>query len=544
MKDLNNSAFSLESIAFLLRKPWLFICPVVIISSIVFAFISNTTIYYKVNSVISFERAGEKILDTGSISKKEDLIGKVLLGDNIRMIIKEVWPELREEAEPLRYSQLIDRLRDPKNGIQLKFERDPRLLSISFQDPDPNICYKVVQATINTIIRENKKEVEQRLETGLSFLKSQVELYRDKLQTIDEELITIRNELKSSLPQLTPSEKELVRSLIGESALSESKSEMSPAVQKSLKYEEILTELNLQLLDEEKKKERLQEQIRKGTYLTGSSSGIDYRQDPSLNEYDKAITAKEIAIANLFSQGYMPAHPEVVKLKSEIENLKVAKESRIAELKEQATKPGTFKLEIEEKLKQELNEIEFQIDALKDKIKLVEKYRDSTEGQIKKAEIQNIAISKKVSKLIELQNEKEISTKYYSDLRKELEGVELKNRLEKEKAGFNITVAEPPTVPLKPVPFQKLPKLLMGFLFSLGVGGGLAYIVDSLDNPVRTGVELRELLRVPVLASIDKINTAGEIRFKILRRNAIIAGLIGFIIFSQIAIKILFFIKK
>lgn len=534
-------SFSLESIEFILRHPWLFFCPFVIISSILVSSAAHTTLFYKSSAVLSFESAGEQIIETKqTMEKKEELIGKILLGENIDKIIGEAWPNLNEKTEPLIYAKRRETLRAPKSGIEIKPEKDPRLLSISFQNTHPDICYKVVQATINTIIRENKKEVGARIETGLSFLTTQVEFYKDKLKALEEEMLNIKDELRKKLPELTPSERDLVKSLFGEAVARDIFQATTPALQKSINYDQILTELNLELLDAQKKKERLQKQIETGAYSLRPATDKSFENDFIIQEYNKAIAAKEIEISRAISAGYMPEHPSIKILQKEAETMKAAKESRLQELKGRAPQaPDAAKKQAEEAAKAELETIQFQIEDLKEKIHLMEGYQRNVEGQLRSQEIENSFVSDKAAKLLELQNEKAISTKYYTDLRKQLEEIQLKSRLEKEKAGFNITVVEAPTIPLKPIPFQKLPKMLLGLVMALGAGGGLAYTVDSLNNPIRSSSELRELLKIPVLATIDKINTLQEINLRRMRRKTILISLAAIAILSNIVIAVL-----
>lgn len=537
MKE-ESTSFSLESIEFIFRHPCLFICPFVIIVSLTFAYVSNMTLYYESKAVISFEMPGETTIDKKFIQRKDDLLDKILLGESIRGIVKEVWPEINEEDNPIRYNSLLEKLR---NNIKFKYDgRDPHLLTISFIDSNPEICYKTVDTTIELLIRENKRGREQEIESGLAFLKSQVEFYKNKLTAIDEEIAKIKTELRSKYPELNEQEKNLVEQIIGEAP--NFKEGQNPTLQKSIKYDEMLAELNLQLLEAQRKKEILERRLKERTYAVSTPTTQNLENDLFIKEYSRAIAEKELAMAGFISKGYTLEHPDVKRLQREIDDLKALKERRTDEL--MRTGPQTSEVarhQAEESLRAELANTESGIDILKDKIKLIEKYRRDTDVQLKGLLTGPAAstISTQATRLMELNNEKEINLSYYTDIRRRLEEVEIKSRLEKKEAGFNINILEKPQVPLKPIPLQNLPKMFMGLILGMSTGAGLAFLADSLNKPIRSSTELRELLGIPVIASIDRIVTLQEIRFRRKRRNIILVSLFVFVLLSKFLAKLL-----
>lgn len=246
-------------------------------------------------------------------------------------------------------------------------------------------------------------------------------------------------------------------------------------------------------------------------------------------------------LAEMISKGYMQQHPDIKKLQSQIDDLSALKEKRLQELKGMLPSPGQQSRENnEEAAKAELQDLEFQIDTLKDKISLIERYRTGAEKDTKEVEVKSSHVAQLVSRLKELQGELEINQTYYSDIRKQLETAEIQQRLAKEESGFNINIIEEPRVPVTPIPLKKTSKLFMGIMFALGSGTGIAYIFDSLNNPIKSSSELRELLRVPVIANIDTIMTPKELKLRLLKRRTIIISLIVFVLLSQTLVKIIF----
>jgi capsular polysaccharide biosynthesis protein len=70
---------------------------------------------------------------------------------------------------------------------------------------------------------------------------------------------------------------------------------------------------------------------------------------------------------------------------------------------------------------------------------------------------------------------------------------------------FNVAVAEAATVPAVPSRSRGM-TLLLGFLAAIAIGLAAAAAAEHLNPSLRTSEEVRELLDVPVLASVPTID--------------------------------------
>lgn len=529
----------IESIEFVFRHPWLFISPIVIIMSIVSAQLSYVKLKYHSQSMVSFEAVDEKITYSKDMYKQktDELIQKVLVGEGIRDIIKEAWPNVNEIDVPQKFNSLREHLRG-RTGINIKYDSKVNLLTISYDHEDPKLCYKVVKAAINALRKESREGARKRLETGLEFLKKQMEFYRNKLKSLDEEISQIKSELKSKSSTLSDEERMLIGEITGDVDLD---LRDQAAVQKFAKYDEILAGLNLDLLEAEKKKSMLLEGLETGDYAKEPLPLQNFDEDSYIKKYNEVIAVKELAIADLMSQGYLVAHPEIRKLEREATALKQLKEKRLEELKKEWGLEGSenIKKVQEAHIKYQIEEIDLKIETIKDKIKLIKGKYDEAALRPKEPAIGTKEISILASRLKELKNDKEVSERYYEDIRRKLEEEQLKIRVEESEAGLIINIVEEPMIPAKPMPFQKTPKVIWGFAVSLLIGAGLAYFAESLDTSVKSSSELRELLEIPILASIDRINTINEVRLKSFRRTVTVITLVSFVILSRFLVKLL-----
>jgi len=547
MKEDTPETFSITSIEFIFRRPWIFISSIIIIMSLVHAKVSLDPLEYESQAVLSFETREEESpanrnAERKLLSIKKNLVSKALLGDNIRAIMKEVWPYLNERENPVEYNKTLEGLRDPKKGIEIGDDKKipANLLELSYRNADPEISYKVLQAIINGIKRENKRGIEEKIEAKLDFLRDQRKFYKDKLNDMNKQIADIKNELVERFPELTDREKDLIAGIgvKGKSAIVGQGS-----LETYVMYDEMLTKLNIELLEAQKKKENLEKHIEEGTLVPRpktTRTAKKTEKDIFVEKYEKAIADKELQVAELLARGYTRDHPEAKKIQTEINRLKIMTGERVSTLREEGLgldDEAAQAAAIEKNLA-EMEEIDFEIEAMESKINLIKEYRKQSQEQLKPRVGSGIDVYEKVEKLKELQKESEINEGYYLDIRKQLEEAELKARLEKEEAGFKIDVIEEPSVPLNPISYQKVKLLMLGFIISLMVGSGLAYFVDSLDNSVRSAKELRELINLPVLASIDRLNTTQEIMAKRVQRNTVIVCLFIFVIVSKILVKL------
>lgn len=528
MQEEEKSVGLIESIEFIFRHPWLVISPFVIIMSVVFAQLETIPLMYKSSALITFETgSGQQIGTKGvgqsyGMSEQIDWLIKILLrGDGPDKIIEEGWPDLNKKTDAQKYNSLRIQI----TGVEMKYDPKNNLLNISSTSENAKLCYKIVQATSDGVGRYIRETTRRKLEVGLDFLKKQEEFYRKKIRSTDEAISKIKNELQNKAKDLTEEERILISEITGERDLD---LRDRAAMQKMAKYDEMLAELQLLLLEAKKDKQFLEDNLRRGRFTT-YLPGDELKEDSYLERYSKQIADKEMDIVNLTLQGYLSEHPQIKKLTREIDALKTLKQKRNEILRgedgEFSEKSKGTKREAEERLRAEIEKTELEISTIEDKIDLIAlRYQEISPRSMEETGF----ISEVASRLKELREEKKISQGYYQEIRRQLGEAELRSRVEEAEEGLKLIVVQKAEIPKRSIPFQKAPKIIWGLIISAFIGIGLAYAVESGDSSIRTASELRELLHTPILGSVDKISTIGEIRLNMVRRNAIIIGLVLF----------------
>lgn len=470
--ERSTSQTALASIRFLLRHPFIFIATFILIFTAILAYFFSLPAQYQSFAIISFESSRSGLTDAKFLQRKQDLLKSMLIGDNIRRIVREVWPELKEEEDLRKYGLVVNRLTNSRSGIRILPEKNPSRLggqdfvTVAFMDRNPRFAYRVVQSTLNVLKTVSKATTEETIESGINFLREQIELYKEKRVAINEEISKIKSDLKKAYPYLTDQQKNLVDDQL-KTIASFDLTSGAEAGSGGPHGEQGETTLS---------------------YLIA----MDVQKDPFVREYSQEIMTKEIALRELRTKGFLPAHPYVIKLNTEIERLRLFRKARIEEITGAMGPVGTA----------------------------------AAGGASQEEYKPNIAlISSEVARLSELKNERDVNERYYNDMRQQLEVSELKGRLERADAGIEIRVIQEPRIPMQPMPLVQSRTLFLGFIASMVAALCLTYLVDSLDDSIKSTSELRQFLLVPVLGSINKINTPHEMTERGARVRLMVFGL-------------------
>jgi hypothetical protein len=527
-----NPAISLESLGFLIRHPWCFVYPFVIIICITISYITGLPHTYECESIVSFGTATIEAEPQKFIQRKNALIAKIYFGDNMKTIIKSVWPGLSEEANPLRYTILMKTLRNPDAGITIKFDRlDQSLAHISFRSRRPAISYAVVQATINTIKLENARDLEEAIESSIIFLTRQLNFYKDKIATIDAEMLRVSSKLREMAVGLNVEQRELVHRITAEATMDQGYN--AQAVAGEAKNIDILAELNMKLIEARRNKKMIEMRLEMKDFMPALSESRDKKEDI----FQKAIEEKKMVMFDLQSRGALPEHPDVKRLEKAVKDLEALREKELSSGEERTLSEGEKKF-AERKLKQDLTALNFAIETLEQQRVILEKYKKTAEGEPVAEEALVGPVAAEATKLKGLRDEKDIMARYYGNLRKQLEDTDLKSRAEKARTGFMVDVVEPPKVPVRPLSSQKFSRLLVGLVMAISAGSAISYLVDSMDKSIRSAADLRNKFQIPVIASIDRIYTLADIKSRRIQRSIIIISMGGFALLGILAVRV------
>lgn len=409
-----------------------------------------------------------------------------------------LYPELRQKASP---TQLAQEFRS-NVSVDMVSARvlDPRLgrpttaniaFTVSFYDPNPVKAQAVANDLVTTFLSENVRVRTDRATETTNFLREEANRMRTRVQVLEDRIAQFKSEFSSSLPEM----------------------------------------LNFNLSMIERGEERLlaiqnqQAQINDQLHLLGIElSSIDQFLPVPIQGNQPLTPAQRLAMLQeelvQLSNRYSDSHPDVMRLKREIEVLQ-------GSVGNTSSAPGRV-------ANPQYRQISLQIESLQRDLVRLEQQRERLEQEVETYR-ERVAQTPQVQRGYEdLTRDYESELRKYNELRaKELEA-EIAQNLETESKAESFVLIEPPLLPTNPIKPDRKKIIALGIFLSACIGMGLIVLVELLDGGVRGSKRLGEIFGSSPLASIPVIMTRKD--YMIQRaRNISYMGVVFLTIIAGIA---------
>lgn len=389
---------------------------------------------------------------------------------------------------------------------------------ISYRGEEPRKVMQVTNALASNFISENLKIRESQALGTSDFLSDELEAIKRRLTEREAQVTDFRQEHMGSLPdQLQTNLSVLTR------------------------LQTQLEQLNSNLRDAENRKLIIQQQAgdlgkaqrqRAGVPASVSQAGTEQPAGPATGEAQEIGTLKRQLAA--LEGRYTPNHPDVKRLRKTIAKLESEEAGAKAQLQEQEqergeSKEGTESREsvapaAEDLSKLQLQQIEVEIWDLKSDISKIQSRIDDYQDRVDDA-------PKREQEMRSLARDYEnLKQLYTSMLNRKLEA-DIAVSMEKKQKGEQFRVLDPGKMPARPVEPDARKILLITLVLGLGLGGGLAYLIEFLDMSYKSPEDIERDLQVPVLVSMPFRHSEQDLKWQV-RRQMIIAACIaaGFLV--------------
>jgi polysaccharide chain length determinant protein (PEP-CTERM system associated) len=347
-------------------------------------------------------------------------------------------------------------------------------VDVTFDNPQTaqQICTEIT----SMFMQQNTREREQQAVQTTTFLSGQLEEAKKKLDDQDQRLAAFKRQYLGSLPEEEQTNLNLLTGM--NSQLEANVQALSRAQQDKTFNESLLT----------------QQQTNATVFATG---GQNTAETP-----DQQLNALEDQLATLEAR-YTPEHPDVVKLRNQIEEFK----KRMAAAPKAPVHDGVAIPKVDS----------FQVQQLRAKLRQDDQsIADLTkrQGQIQD-QITQLQGRLQASPVVE-QQLKEINRNYqtaqefYNELLKKRQQSAMATDLEHQQESEQFRVLDPPSLPDKPS-FPKRTYFAGG-----GLGAGLAlalatmYLIALLDKSMHTERDAELCLNLPVLTTVPLLDVAGS----------------------------------
>jgi len=413
---------------------------------------------------------------------------QILSRSNLQPIIenfglfKTAHVPMEEQVEMMRKSIRVEAIKGEDTG------RGPGLpgFYLSFTADSSQTARQVCAELLSLFIKENIKVRGERATGTTQFLAQQLDDAKKKLDEQDKKLAEFKQRFIGQLPGQEQANLTMINTLTNQL---DATTQLLARAQQDKAFVETL----------------LQQQL----------TAWQTTQSPNrTDDLEANITRLQAVLVDLQSR-YTAEHPEVVRVKAELERLR----ERLQQAKVAAPTDGSTTSRANEPAN--IQQTRLQIHNIEATIKQKTAEQDNVQKQLRQfqARVQLSPMVEEQYKI--LTRDSATALQMYNDLLAKKSQSEMAKDLELRQQGEQFRVMDPPNLPEKPV-FPDRPAIAGG-----GLGGGLLVgvlivaVLEMRDKSMRTEREIRAYLRLPTLATVPWVDgqTSNKKRFWHRRRK-------------------------
>lgn len=360
------------------------------------------------------------------------------------------------------------------------------LIRIEHDDFDAERAHKVVQSFADLFISDSLGAQSDDAEAAFAFIDRQVKEYYAKVVAAEERLKEARGG-DSNAAVLTQSE---VNARINA-------------------MQTIIEKTTLDIKEAENKKAFLDRQLAGEAAITVSLA----RE----NQYHGRISELQSQLDTL-RLSLKDGHPDVVKLKHQIIDLKDGLASEQSKRENSQRRSGTNGSDsgavvlddavrlnpIYQKLRTELLEVQANLASLGIRL-------SDTKQRVQTDLARQQRLNENQQTVSDLARDYEVNRDIYQDLLKRRESARVSRSLDHEKQQLTLRIAEPAAKPLQPSGLRFAHFAFVGIFLALIVPPGLLYLRQNLDQRIRVASGIGASFAVPVVAVIPHMATPVEV---------------------------------
>jgi len=418
---------------------------------------------------------------------------------NIEKVIRETDMDLSvsspEEMEKL--------LKSTVENITVTGSGKQNIYLISYVNKDPALAKKVVDTLLEMFVENTIGVARSDSSVTERFIEEQISEYEAKLEAAEQRL----KEFKQKNIGLMPTE-------------------AGGYFSKLQKEEEQLRKAQLELDEAQQKRQELARQLEREKLAMSGQIGSS-SEKAAATPYDERIAGMEARLDNLLLQ-YTDQHPDVISVKSALEQLKKQRDDAIAERQKRAsTGEGGVDgpvSEVYKELKIALGTAETNVSALLVRVAEYKNRVDELRGMVN-------TIPKVEAELARLNRDYSINKANYEGLVKRRESAKISREAEQSVDDIQFKIIDPPVIPVEPKSPNR-PLLLSIVLFlGLGLGGALAWYMGQIRSTFSGQRELMEFSQLPVIGSVALVSAQGQHGRQ--HANTLLFGVATVILFSM-----------
>ena len=399
--------------------------------------------------------------------------------------------------------------------------------TLAFESSDPVTAQKVTDRLSNLYIEEESKNREKRTSVTKAFFQSELDNLKKQIQQYEKKISSFKKAHTGELPENMNMNFQAVNRL--ERDLDSRKFRLQSLEENMIYLEGKLATvepLSPILIDGEKISGNPRKKLKKlYLQLTSLQSALSNKH-PDIKKLKKEITELEAQVGTSEAailkikrlnqlktkmaslQGELsPKHPDIVKLKSEIDMLEKEignlSTTETAKLFTQQNPDNPAYIALTTKISATKSEIASYRQEIVNITAQIENYR---------SKIENTPSVEK--EYIELTRGYENAKRKHNEIYNKLLQAKVAQKVEATDRGGRFVLKSPAYLPEKPYKPNRIAIMLIGFIISIGTGFCIIAIKESMDQSIRTPVQINKLTNIPVMSIITYIETDEDKRAK------------------------------
>jgi polysaccharide chain length determinant protein (PEP-CTERM system associated) len=341
---------------------------------------------------------------------------------------------------------------------------------------NPQTAQQICTEITSMFMQQNTREREQQAVQTTTFLSGQLDEAKRKLDEQDQKLAAFKRQFLGSLPEEGQTN---LNMLSGMNAQLEANVQALSRAQQDKTFNESL----------------LSQQEASAAIISPIFQSGSETPDRQLSDLEQQLSALEAK--------YTPEHPDVVKLRNQIEDFKKRMTAIPKPDDKSITTPKIDSLQVQQ-LRAKLRQDDLSIADLS-------RRQSQIQEQISQLQTRLQASPVVEQQLKEITRNYQTAQDFYNDLLKKREQSAMATDLEQQQESEQFRVLDPPSLPDKP----SFPK--RGYFAGGGLGAGLVlslgilYLIALLDKSMHTERDAELCLNLPVLSMIPVLEAPGNL---------------------------------
>lgn len=376
-----------------------------------------------------------------------------------------------------------EELRDELIDATTVSNKNNQLLEIGYWDSDPTIAFKTTSLYAELFLKKTMESTNVETTEAFEFIIDQVETYRARLEDAERRLENFRTQN----PGVTTLEGGNVNARI---------------IELQRDYEQT----SLFFAQQDQTRRTLQAE------LANESSTI--ARDYQVGQTRDQVASLQAQI-DVLSLSYTDDYPDIVRLRQQIEDIKISAAERLQRANEQGPETASFSVggqaysgaanlsPVYQQLRSDMARAAAEADALQSRLRQID--------ILIKNEIARSETSAKVERTLnELTRDYEINKEIYEGLLKKQESARITMTLGNEQQGVLYRIQQKANFPVRPNGLRFVHIVFLGLVLASVLPFVYLIVFLKLDPRIRTGSAITDLLELPLLTVVPHMKSPKE----------------------------------